>query len=164
MSLPCASVQCSEASLPSKLAATSLFCPHNTKTGRFRVLRTNQGGDVGSSCLHTGQHDAICTQGVGDSNADGIAQAHTQTRGTMVAVYSPLPGAMFNMLSREKIRSIFMWVMVHEEAAVNIWLRAKRLSAVHALMARDCQFPNSLQINYTNKESGERSGVLKNWE
>lgn len=65
---------------------------------------------------------------------------------------------------RENQKCFLCELQVCEEAAVNTWLRAKRLSAVHALMARGCQFPNGLQINYTNEESSERKAVLKNWE
>lgn len=78
----------------SHLAAPGLFCPHHMREGRSRALRTNHEGDAGSSHLHTGQHDAICTQGVGHSSADGIAHAHThtQTQTTMVPVYSHCQG------------------------------------------------------------------------
>lgn len=82
---------------------------------------------------------------------------------TAVPVYNPSPGAWHNVLSREKVKSNFyVSYRIAKRQQLTLKLRAKRLSAVHAFMARGCQFPKSLQINYSNEESGERRAVLKN--
>lgn len=144
---------------PNSQLAAGLFCPHiwrkegpePIKEGMLEVAVSTQGNMVPFA------HRQLAT-------VQMVLHTHTHTRDHRTSLQSIDRCRVQHAEQRENQTWFLCELCICEEAAVNTWLRAKRLSAVHAFMARGYQFPKGLQINYTNEESGERKAVLENWE